>query len=103
GLILFLCGQIHSQNIESFKNAKPFEMSGSIGANLGLYHVVGLDERTSPFRYGITARLNFKIYNFSIPFYATLRDHSFNYGSSFTRIRINPQYKWIKLHIGDVY
>lgn len=93
----------YSQDITRFKNAKPFEISGAIGGNVGAYSVTGLDNRASPFRYGLTARLNVKIYSIDLPIYATLRDHSFNYGSSFSRIRINPQYKWVKLHIGDVF
>lgn len=101
GLFAWSSGQ--SQDISRFKNAKPFEISGAIGGNVGAYSVSGLDYRASPFRYGLTARLNVKIYSIDLPIYATLRDHSFNYGTSFSRIRINPRYKWVKLHIGDVY
>ena len=103
--VLLICsGQIAtSQTISSIKNAKPFEVKGSLGGNLGLYSVNGIDERTSPFQYGLSARLNFSIYSFKIPVYASIRDNSFNYGGSFSRIRISPQWKWIKLHIGDTY
>lgn len=92
-----------AQDIERLIKSKPFEISGAIGGNLGAYGVSGIDYRASPFRYGLTARLNVRVYGIDLPIYATLRDHSFNYGSSFSRIRINPQYKWVKLHIGDAF
>lgn len=92
-----------AQTIESIAKAKPFEVSGSLGGNLGLYGVSGIEQRTSPFQYGLSARLNFKIYSISLPIYASIRDNTFNYGGSFSRLRINPEYKWVKLHIGDTY
>ena len=106
--LLILCiiisfADLYAQSIESVIKAKPFEVSGSLGGNLGLYSVSGIDERTSPFQYGLSARLTFKIYSFSVPVYASIRDNSFNYGGSYSRFRINPQYKWVKLHLGDTY
>jgi len=106
-LLLFLCVLTivcaDAQSIENIIKAKPFAVSGSIGGNMGLYSVSGIDQRTSPFQYGLSARLNFSIYSFSIPVYASIRDNTFNYGGTFSRFRINPQYKWVKLHIGDTY
>ncbi|MDF1697621.1 MAG: hypothetical protein P1U56_17380 [Saprospiraceae bacterium] len=104
-LVLFLVSSIHisAQNLQQIADAKAFDVSGSIGGNLGLYSVNGIEERTSPFQYGLSARLNFKVYGFSMPVYASIRDNSFAYGGSFSRFRINPTYKWIKLHLGDTY
>lgn len=101
--IAFLAGNSFGQDVGQLFDAKPFEVKGSLGGNLGLYSVSGVEDRTSPYQYGLSARLNFRFYGFSIPVYAAIRDNSFNYGSSFSRIRINPQYKWIKLHLGDAY
>jgi len=100
---LFLASFLQAQSIENIVKAKPFEVRGSLGGNLGLYSVSGINQRTSPFQYGLSARLNFNIYSFSIPVYASIRDNTFNYGGTFSRIRISPQYKWAKLHIGDTY
>lgn len=93
----------NAQSIENIIKSDPFKVTGSIGGNVGLYSVSGIDQRTSPFQYGLSARLNFNIYSFSIPVYASIRDNTFNYGGTFSRFRINPQYKWVKLHIGDTY
>ncbi len=101
--VLTLSFQMSAQDLERIVKAKPIEVSGAIGGNVGAYSASGIDYRTSPLRYGLTARLNVRIYGVDLPIYATLRDHSFNYGSSFSRIRINPQYKWVRLHIGDVF
>ncbi len=104
-VIVFLYAPLYiqGQSIDRIISSKPFDISGSISANAGIYGVDGIDARTSPFQYGISARLNMKIYGINLPIYASFRDHTFNYGSSFTRFRINPQYKWIKLHLGDTY
>lgn len=102
-LVTLSINSLYGQDIKKVIDAKPFDVSGSIGGNLGLYSVNGIDQRSSPFQYGLSARLNFKIYGFSIPLYASIRDNSFAYGGSFSRFRINPQYKWVKLHLGDAY
>lgn len=94
---------VFGQSIEKIRESKPFEVSGSLGGNVGYYTVDGIDQRTPSFRYGLSARLTFKIYGFAIPLYAAIRDHSLNYGGSFSRFRINPQYKWVKLYLGDTY
>lgn len=95
--------QLWSQDIEQVIHSKPIEVSGSINANTGLYHTNRLSERAAMFRYGIAARLNIKLFSFNIPFYASIRDHRFNYGTTFTRLKLAPEYKWIKLHFGDTY
>ena len=102
-MFIWMASSSHAQSIDQVINEEPFEVKGSLGGNLGLYSVNGIDERTSPFQYGLSARLTFKFYGFSVPLYASIRDNSFNYGGSFSRIRINPQYKWVKLHLGDTY
>jgi len=105
-LSIFLCSaqSVYSQNLESHIKAKPFEFSGAFAGNAGLSTISGNEsDRTSPFHYGFTARLNFKIYGISTPLYLSYRDHSFSYGATLYKLRLNPQYKWIKLHIGDTF
>ncbi len=99
-----ICHGIHAQNIDSYLKAKPLELTGSLSANGGLSSINGTEtDRTSPFHYGLNARLNIKIYGINTPIYFSYRDHSFSLGASLYKLRLNPQYKWVKLHIGDTY
>lgn len=100
-IIVFFSSTLSAQDIGRIIKSDPFKVSGSISANAGTYSASGIENRTGSFRYGIAARLNFDIYSFKIPLYAAFRDNQLNYGYSFSRFRINPQYKWIKLSIGD--
>lgn len=102
-IILFIWISGYAQNVESVIKSDPFSISGSLSANAGLSSISNGEDRTSPFHYGLVARMNIKIYGFSNPLYLSFRDHSFNYGGSLYRLRLNPQYKWVKLHIGDVF
>ncbi len=104
-LIILLCchGVLNAQDVEAVIKAKPFEISGSLAGNLQYYNSNNENSAISPLQYGISARLNISIYSFDIPIYASFRDNKFNYGSNFSRFRINPRYKWIQLFIGDTY
>ncbi len=92
-----------SQSLPDIRSAEPVQLSGSLGGNLGMYSASGIGDRTAPFQYGLSARLNLSIYSIDLPIYASIRDNTFNYGATFSRWRINPQYKWVRLHIGDAY
>ncbi len=90
----------NAQNVDNILKAKPFTASGSLTANTTWYGTNGI-ERNAPLSYGLYGRLNLSIYGINFPLYVSLRDHSFNYSRTFYRLKLNPSYKWIKLHIGD--
>lgn len=98
-LAFFLSGQ----DVERVIKEDPFNISGRIGLRAGLYSVNGIDQRTSPYHYGINAKLTFSVYGFKAPLYFAYRDHGLNYGGALPRIKFSPRYKWAKFQFGDVF
>jgi hypothetical protein len=98
----------------------PFQMGGGISLGLRSYSSNGGQDRQDPFFYTIGANVNFRIYQIDIPFsmiltakstdksYPSFKDiiNSFkdqinSKANGFARFGISPNYKWIKLHLGN--
>lgn len=97
---------LHAQDLEQLKNIKekdPFSLDGVISGRTVYSFSNGIDARTAPYYYSLSARLNFKIYGMNIPLYFSVRDNSFHYGQTLPRLRLNPRYKWAQLSVGDIY
>ena len=100
---LSLSLQAEAQDLTNIKSAKPFTINGSLGLSSTFYNANGIDDRQSPFTYGINANINMSLYGvvqlpFSFVWY-NQQSSSFNY-PSFNRFGISPKYKWITAHIG---
>lgn len=91
------------QDIEKIKIKSPIKINGAVSANAGLSSISNGDDRTSPYSYSLNTRLSMTWNHLKMPFYFSIRDHSFNYGVTTPRFRINPKYKWAELQLGDVF
>jgi hypothetical protein len=102
-LVLLFSQQAAAQDIESLKTAKPFSINGSIGLSSTFYTANGIENRQTPFTYGINANLNLSLYGvLQLPFsfvWYNQQQASYNY-PSFNRYGISPKYKWITVHLG---
>ncbi len=89
-----------SQDITSFKDARPFEVSG--GANIGFstYHSNRATPRYAPFSYTLSASPTFSFYGFSIPVTVVYSEKQRSFRQPFNRFGLSPSYKWIRLHAG---
>lgn len=97
---LFLIGQ----DIENIKIDNPIVFKGSFSAYGGYASINdGVQDRVSPYTVGVNGRISLSWNGLSVPLYFAVRDHSYNYGATLPRLRINPRYKWAELQIGDVY
>lgn len=108
---IFALSNSHAQDLEktltdikNVKEQKPLVVTGSVQANSGFFFS-NLDNPylNSPYSYSLSTRTNFQIYGLNFPLYLSVRDHSFDYGTSLKRLKFNPRYKWAKLHLGDTY
>lgn len=98
-LILPCCsGFINGQTIDP--NAKPFQISGSLGANVSYNTISGIQARRQPYGYGIFGSINIKLYGWSLPFSIAISQQGTSFNQPFSRYGISPEYKWIKLHLG---
>ncbi|QPH39452.1 TonB-dependent receptor [Pedobacter endophyticus] len=94
-------------NIESLKGigkAKPIRVSGGINANSVMFAGNGATMR-SPFTYFLQGSVNANLFgqiNLPFSFNLTNSGHGFSYPTLPNRLSLNPTYKWISGHIGDV-
>jgi len=100
---LLLSFQAAAQDLTNIKNAKPFTINGSIGLSSTFYNASGIENRQTPFSYGLNANLNLSLYGvLQLPFsfvWYNQQSSSFNY-PSFNRFGISPKYKWLTVHLG---
>jgi len=106
-LICSVSVQAQNINLESLKGigkAKPVRISGGINANSVLFAGNGPSMR-DPFTYFFQGSVNANLFgqiNLPFSFNLTNSGHGFNYPTLPNRLSLNPTYKWISGHIGDV-
>ena len=102
-IILLLPLYAGAQDIANLKNAKPVTISGGIGLSSVFYNANGIENRQTPFSYGVNANLNLSLYGvLSLPVsfvWYSQQSSTFNY-PSFNRFGLSPKYKWITAHFG---
>ncbi len=81
-------------------NAKPFQISGSLGGNFSYYSVQGIPERRQPYGYSLFGAVNVKIYNISVPLSVAISKQGTSFSQPFSRFGLSPEYKWVKFHAG---
>ena len=91
---------IDAQDIEAISKAKAWEWSGGVNTNINIYNVSGIDRRSNPFFWNLSANMNGKLYGFNLPFSFTIGQHDFQFSRPFFQMGASPSYKWIKLHLG---
>jgi len=100
-LLNFVVVSLYSQNIETLAKAKPFRITGRIGAGSSYLN----DERSNydnRLGYNINLGLTFNIYNsFRIPFSFVYSDQQSRFNRPvFKRYGLSPTYKWVTVHGG---
>lgn len=88
------------QDLSNLKDAKPFQVSGSIDARTIVYSSTGIAGRRSPFTYILSGAPVFSVYGFTIPVSFTISEQDRSFSQPFNQVGLSPQYKWIKLHAG---
>ncbi len=90
-----------AQDLEKFDKT-PIAISGNIALGTSLYQAIGREDRRSPYTYFISANPTFTIFGFDIPISLVYRDQKSSISNPFSRVSINPRYKWISLHAGSI-
>jgi len=100
-LICFSHLTVVSQDVESLVKAKPFSWTGSVGTNMTVYSVKGIENRMNPFHYGFYGNFNMQIFEeFDIPVSFNYNQFGFDIQKPFYQFGISPKYKKIQLHLG---
>lgn len=121
-ILLLFASTLFGQDVESllkrdstkgffagFKDAKPFDITGSLTLNLRAYQAAGTTQRQSPFTWFTGAQANISIYKINIPISTMVSAQSQTFShpfhndvlkGRFARFGASPYYKWIKVHGG---
>jgi hypothetical protein len=85
----------------SFK--KGIHINGSFNLSSVAYAASGIPARRNPFDWFANGSINLNLFGISAPFSFSYTNAQVNYSQPFNRIKIVPQYKWAKLHLGSGY
>jgi hypothetical protein len=101
--ILFLglksFAQTYSAN--QFNKEEAFSTSGGVNFSQIFYTPMGGKQRRNPYTYNLNGSVTANIYGFSFPFSFNLSNQQSSFRQPFNQIKIAPEYKWVKLHIGN--
>jgi len=98
---IFFSSLSFGQDLEKI-GGKPLQISGNISIGSSFYKAIDRDNRRSPFAYFLSANPTFTVYGIDIPVSVVYRDQQGSISNPFNRYSINPTYKWVSLHLGNV-
>ena len=99
-VLILLCCAASSKGQTIDPNAKPFQISGSLGGNVSYNTISGITQRRQPYGYSLFGSINIRLYGWSLPFSIAISQQGTSFSQPFSRYGISPEYKWIKLHLG---
>src|SRR3954470_20440889 len=82
---------------------KGIHAGGTFNLSSVAYTASGIAARRNPFDWFATASLDLNLFGISAPLSFSYTNAQLNYSQPFNRIKIIPQYKWVKLHLGTGY
>jgi hypothetical protein len=82
---------------------KGIHANGTVNLSSVAYAASGIAARRNPFEWFATGSLNLNFFGISAPFTFSYTNARVSYSQPFNRIKIIPQYKWAKLHLGSGY
>lgn len=101
--IVILCifkNTSYSQDFQTLKKEKPFQIKGNIAAGMWFYTANGISNRRQPFSWYLSGSPVIKIYGIAFPFNMTISEQDRRFSQPFNRYGVSPYYKWLTLHAG---
>lgn len=89
-----------TQNLETIKDAKPFQYHGTIQLSGGGYTAMGIENRRNPYIWSISGNPTFYLYDIEIPFSFVISEQNRSFRQPFNQFGLSPTWKWITLHGG---
>lgn len=101
-IIAALLGPViaRGQDIENLKDAKPFEIKGSLSATAIYFDANGRKSSRQPFTWLLQGNPILYLYGIAFPVNIVVSEQERDFRQPFNRFGISPTYKWIRLHAG---
>lgn len=93
----------HAQtySLDQFNKKEPFSTSGGINFTQIYYNSLGGEQRRLPYTYNLNGSVTANVFGFSFPFSFNLSNQQSRFRQPFNQIKIEPKYKWVRLHVGN--
>ncbi len=91
---------VDAQDLAQVGKEGGFQVSGGLNAYSAFYTTDLGEPRQVPLTWGLTARLEFRIYDLQIPFSLTISERQRSFRQPFNQYGVSPRYKWVRAHIG---
>jgi hypothetical protein len=106
-VVLVLGNRAHAQYsldaVDQVSFKKGIHAGGTFNLSSVAYTASGIPARRNPFDWFATGSINFNFFGIAAPFSFSYTNAQLNYSQPFNRIKIIPQYRWAKLHLGSGY
>lgn len=89
-----------AQDLGQVGQQSPVQFNAGLQAQVGFYHIEGIDPRRTPFFWAISGTPTATIQGLSLPFSVLISDQDRQFQQPFNQFGISPYYKWVKLHLG---
>jgi hypothetical protein len=100
--LAFLPGAtIHAQSLDKIGSKHPLKISGGLSVNQVLYFSSDSVKSRNPYTWIMTGNINFNLYGWNAPFSYTISNYNKSFQQPFNQYSIHPNYKWVRLHIGN--
>lgn len=99
-LFLMIGLTTHAQDLNRIGKKDMLKLNGGIQVNSIYLNTNNPASKREPFSLFTTGNFNADFLGWSFPFSFSLSKHSQTYTQPFNQIRLNPQYKWIKVFTG---
>lgn len=80
---------------------KGVTINGSFNLNSVAYQASGQEARRDPFNWFANATLNVNLFGIAAPLSFSYSNAKLIFSQPFNRLKFIPQYKWVKLHLGN--
>lgn len=101
GILLINYQILLSQNFDKLNKKEAISVSGGINQTMMVSHAK-INTSRDPFRIITNGNISLNILDINLPFTFSLMNKSIGYSLPFNQVRFSPNYKWIKVHIGNL-
>jgi hypothetical protein len=95
------CSSVEAQDLAGMGFKKGIKATGGVSLSNIFYNTNDTLARRDPYQFILTGNLNLNLFGYEAPFSFTFTNSQKSYTQPFNRLSFNPQYKWIRLYVGN--
>jgi hypothetical protein len=100
-ICVLYCSSVEAQDLAGMGFKKGIKATGGVSLSNIFYNTNDTLARRDPYQFILTGNLNLNLFGYEAPFSFTFTNSQKSYTQPFNRLSFNPQYKWIRLYVGN--